>query len=190
MAEMLLGILASQNKPRPDSSSDPLDTSSSNVIQHEDDTAAGSTSAFLDSKLVYTTDEHGQSICKVKVKVKVPKLIVREDGSVIADGEEEKEEEIGVMMGWEEGIMKETVKRLTEGHKNEKEGLKVLNVGFGLGIVRFPLLQEYLANSRPSCRSTPFSSLFRPYHRSTSSLNLIPTSSPTCAQQAGTTNRT
>ncbi|TEB38217.1 arginine methyl transferase [Coprinellus micaceus] len=122
-SEMLLGILASQNKPQPDSSSDPLDTSTSNVVQHTDDTAAGSTSAFLDSKLVYTVDEHGQSICKVKVKAQVPKLIIGEDGS------EEKEEEIGT------GIMKETVRKLTEGHPNEKEGLKVLNVGFGLGII-------------------------------------------------------
>lgn len=137
---MLLGILASQKKPQPDSPPDPLDTSTSNVIQHTDDTAAGSTSAFLDSKLVYTVDEHGQSICKVKVKAQVPKLIIGEDGSVTAGGEEEKEEEIGVMMGWETGIMKEAVRKLTEGHPNEKEGLKVLNIGFGLGIVRFHFL--------------------------------------------------
>lgn len=44
-------------------------------------------------------------------------------------------EEVGVMMGWEEGIMKETVRRLAEDHPNA-EHLTILNVGFGLGIVR------------------------------------------------------
>lgn len=39
-------------------------------------------------------------------------------------------------MGWEEGIMKLSVEKLTEGMKGEDgEGLRVLNVGFGLGIV-------------------------------------------------------
>lgn len=43
-------------------------------------------------------------------------------------------EEIGVMMGWEEDIMCETVKRLYLDHP-KASGLKVLNIGFGLGIV-------------------------------------------------------
>jgi protein arginine N-methyltransferase 2 len=43
-------------------------------------------------------------------------------------------EEIGVMMGWERGIMKETVQKLCQNHDNT-QALKVLNVGFGLGIV-------------------------------------------------------
>lgn len=186
---MLLGILSSQKKPQPDSSSNPLDTSSSNVIQHEDATAAGSTSAFLDSKLVYTTDEHGQSICKVKVRVNVPKLVLAENGSYHPDGEEEREEEIGVMMGWEEGIMKETVKRLTEGHKNEKEGLKVLNVGFGLGIVRVSSLLPPLINLfSHSLRLTVSSRPFPLHHPSTSSSSRTPTFSHICAQPAGTTS--
>lgn len=45
------------------------------------------------------------------------------------------DDEIGVMMGWERGIMKKTVDKLCEGHKNVGN-LKILNVGFGLGIVR------------------------------------------------------
>jgi hypothetical protein len=142
---------------------------------------------------VYTVDEHGQSICKVKVKAQVPKLIIGEDGSVTADGEEEKEEEIGVMMGWETGIMKETVRKLTEGHPNEKEGLKVLNVGFGLGIVRFHFShsQAPSSNAIPLMgRSTRFSSPSPPHRLSMLSSNLILTSSHICAQQGGTTDRT
>jgi len=64
--------------------------------------------------------------------VKVPKIDVSADGQVVEGGEEE----IGVMMGWEQGIMEETVKRLVEGHLKEKSGLTILNIGFGLGIVR------------------------------------------------------
>lgn len=44
------------------------------------------------------------------------------------------EEEVGVMMGWEKGIMEETVHKLCHNHQQSQE-LKVLNVGFGLGIV-------------------------------------------------------
>jgi len=43
-------------------------------------------------------------------------------------------EEIGVMMGWEEGIMRETVRKLCLDHP-KASGLKVLNIGFGLGII-------------------------------------------------------
>lgn len=43
-------------------------------------------------------------------------------------------EEIGVMMGWERGLMKQTVQKLCHNHDNI-QSLKVLNVGFGLGIV-------------------------------------------------------
>jgi protein arginine N-methyltransferase 2 len=44
-------------------------------------------------------------------------------------------DEVGVMMGWEEVIMRETVDRLCHGHPNFSN-LKVLNIGFGLGLVR------------------------------------------------------
>ncbi|KAL1705262.1 S-adenosyl-L-methionine-dependent methyltransferase [Schizophyllum commune] len=101
-AEMLQSLLGSR---APESSSSNL------VIRGEDDTGAASTEEFLKSKLRYTKDEHGQEICMLKIN---------------------EDEEVGVMMGWERGIMEETVKRTTA----ETNGpLKVLNVGFGLGII-------------------------------------------------------
>ncbi|KAH9892483.1 hypothetical protein C8Q73DRAFT_648634 [Cubamyces lactineus] len=84
------------------------------ILKATDTTPAGSTDAFLSTKLEYTKDEHGQEICLVKV----------------AD-----QEEVGVMMGWERGIMQETVHKLCSDHENLNEGLKILNVGFGLGII-------------------------------------------------------
>lgn len=51
------------------------------------------------------------------------------------------EEEVGVMMGWEQGIMEQTVQKLCENHENVSE-LKVLNVGFGLGIVGYSLCKS------------------------------------------------
>lgn len=44
-------------------------------------------------------------------------------------------EEVGVMMGWEQPIMDETVKQLCSGHATGSEGLCILNVGFGLGMI-------------------------------------------------------
>ncbi|KAF7376194.1 hypothetical protein MSAN_00034500 [Mycena sanguinolenta] len=76
-----------------------------------DDTAAASTDAFLSSKLRFIVDEHGQNICMLDV-----------------DGEE-----VGVMMGWERNIMQETVAKFSAGR--EHTGPKILNVGFGLGII-------------------------------------------------------
>lgn len=52
------------------------------VLKAEDNTAAGSTEAFLSSKLHYTRDQHGQEICLLR----------------------EGDKEIGVMMGWEREI--------------------------------------------------------------------------------------
>lgn len=60
----------------------------------------------------YTTDAYGQNICMLEV-----------------DGDQ-----VGVMMGWEEGIMHETVKKLCGDHPN-LPNLRVLNIGFGLGLV-------------------------------------------------------
>ncbi|KAI0769724.1 S-adenosyl-L-methionine-dependent methyltransferase [Trametes elegans] len=105
-SELLLTLLA-KRAPAADS---PLNL----VLKATDSSAAGSPEAFLSSKLEYTKDEHGQEICLVKVS---------------------ETEEVGVMMGWERGIMQETVHRLCAGHENLGEGLKVLNVGFGLGII-------------------------------------------------------
>ncbi|PCH43663.1 arginine methyl transferase [Wolfiporia cocos MD-104 SS10] len=105
-SELLLSLLSS--------SAPPADSSLSLVLKATDTTPAGSTDAFLSSRLHYTTDEHGQEICLVKVN---------------------DDEEVGVMMGWERGIMQETVRKLCTNHEKLDDGLKVLNVGFGLGII-------------------------------------------------------
>ncbi|KAI0300992.1 S-adenosyl-L-methionine-dependent methyltransferase [Multifurca ochricompacta] len=83
------------------------------VLKEEDDTALGSTDNFLSSHLRYTIDAHGQDICLLQVG----------------------DAEIGVMMGWESGIMQETVRKMCEDHPSAEAGLRVLNVGFGLGII-------------------------------------------------------
>ncbi|KAI9060292.1 S-adenosyl-L-methionine-dependent methyltransferase [Trametes sanguinea] len=105
-SELLLTLL----QKRAPAANSPLNI----ILKATDSTPAGSTDAFLSTRLEYTKDEHGQEICLVKV----------------AD-----QEEVGVMMGWERGIMQETVRRLCSDHENLNEGLKVLNVGFGLGII-------------------------------------------------------
>ena len=74
-SELLLRLL-SKNAPEANS---PL----SLILKATDATPAGSTDAFLHTKLEYTKDEHGQDICLVKVN---------------------DQEEVGVMMGWERGI--------------------------------------------------------------------------------------
>lgn len=102
-SELLLSLLSSR-----EISENP----STLILKGEDSTAAGSTDAFLSSKLRFTKDEHDQDICMVQVG----------------------DEEIGVMMGWERDIMKNTVQKLCQNHDNT-QGLKVLNVGFGLGII-------------------------------------------------------
>ncbi|EDQ99484.1 arginine methyl transferase [Laccaria bicolor S238N-H82] len=107
-AEMLLGILNTRSDS--DESMDAEDGAL--ILREKDTTATGSNTVFLESKLRYTVDEHGQEICMLKV------------GG----------EEVGVMMGWEKDIMQETVKKLCDDHPNN-ERLKVLNVGFGLGII-------------------------------------------------------
>lgn len=105
---MLLGLLSS----RDDSSPDP---STNLIFRASDDTAAGSSEKFLSSKLRYTKDENGQDLCFTEV-----------------DGED-----IGVMMGWEMPIMKETVHSIYDS-LSERDNIRVLNVGFGLGIVGGP----------------------------------------------------
>ncbi|KAG7098635.1 hypothetical protein E1B28_000552 [Marasmius oreades] len=101
---MLLGILSSKSRPQ--------SPANSLILNNPDQTAAGSTSTFLKSKLSFVTDDQGQEICVVKAE----------------------NEEIGVMMGWERGIMEETVRALCEGHPN-LAGLRILNIGHGLGII-------------------------------------------------------
>ncbi|KAF8653583.1 hypothetical protein AX16_003861 [Volvariella volvacea WC 439] len=101
-SELVLALLGSKSTEQSES-----------ILQQVDTTGAGSTEAFLASKLRFTTDERGQEICFLTV---------------------EGGEEVGVMMGWERGIMEETVKKLYDGHGKANE-LRVLNVGFGLGII-------------------------------------------------------
>lgn len=93
------------------------------ILKSSDTTAAGSTDEFLSSKLRFTRDEHGQDICLVKAG----------------------DEEVGVMMGWEKQIMTDTVDLLCRDHPRSNEGLKVLNVGFGLGIVGVSVAQRSFA---------------------------------------------
>ena len=52
------------------------------ILREEDTTAAGSTEQFLSSRLCFTHDVHGQEICTVN----------------------SGDEEVGVMMGWEDDI--------------------------------------------------------------------------------------
>jgi protein arginine N-methyltransferase 2 len=54
------------------------------IMKAEDSTPAGSNAAFLEAKLTFKKDDHGQDIC------------------VVNSGAEE----IGVMMGWERPISK------------------------------------------------------------------------------------
>ncbi|KAG9073510.1 Arginine N-methyltransferase 2, partial [Ceratobasidium sp. UAMH 11750] len=82
------------------------------ALRAEDNTAAGSTSTFLASKLLYRTDKNGQEI-----------VVVDAGG-----------EEVGVMMGWERPIMEATVRALCS-PGGDSLGPTVLNIGFGLGII-------------------------------------------------------
>ncbi|KZT28948.1 hypothetical protein NEOLEDRAFT_1057035 [Neolentinus lepideus HHB14362 ss-1] len=88
------------------------------LLKSADASAIGSTSAFLSSPLEFKTDEYDQEICVVTV--------AKDDG---------EPEEVGVMMGWERPIMQETVQRLCGDHPKLNSGLRILNVGFGLGII-------------------------------------------------------
>ncbi|TDL24307.1 arginine methyl transferase [Rickenella mellea] len=103
-SEYMLSLLASRGLQP--------EAQSSLLLRSNDATAAGSSSEFFSSRLRFTTDTNGQEICFVS-----------------AGGQE-----IGVMMGWEREIMRETVKQLCEDNV-KSEGLNVLNVGFGLGII-------------------------------------------------------
>ncbi|KAF8444538.1 arginine methyl transferase [Boletus edulis BED1] len=91
-----------------------VEAPSSLIICQDDESALGSTDAFLASCLQYTKDASGQEICLLKL----------EDG-----------EQVGVMMGWERDIMRKTVDELCSSHPKLDTGLRVLNVGFGLGII-------------------------------------------------------
>lgn len=104
-AELLLNLLSSRGEPPPD-------PSTNMIFQEIDETAAGASANFLSSEMRYTKDEFGQDICFVNVNG----------------------EDIGVMMGWETPIMTETVQIIYDSIP-ERDNLRVLNVGFGLGII-------------------------------------------------------
>jgi protein arginine N-methyltransferase 2 len=110
------------------------ETPTSLILHSVDDSAAGSTDTFLSSHLIFKKDERGQDICLVQAG----------------------DSEVGVMMGWETQIMEETAKELCETHENLQAGLKVLNVGFGLGIIDnlfqslpTPPLQHFIIEAHP-----------------------------------------
>ncbi|KAH9930378.1 hypothetical protein B0H21DRAFT_761556 [Amylocystis lapponica] len=105
-SELLLALLSSRSPS--------ADSSLARVLKATDVTPAGSTDAYLSSRLKFTIDDHGQEICLLRIN---------------------EEEEVGVMMGWEREIMEETVHKLCDDHKSLNDGLKVLNIGFGLGII-------------------------------------------------------
>ncbi|KAF8585894.1 hypothetical protein K439DRAFT_1409609 [Ramaria rubella] len=87
--------------------------SSPNVLRNFDEGPFGSTDAFLTSRLLFSKDAHGQEIC-----------------SVVSG-----EDTVGVMMGWERNIMQTTVQKLCGTHPSRLLGLRILNIGFGLGII-------------------------------------------------------
>ncbi|ODN89667.1 arginine N-methyltransferase 2 [Cryptococcus wingfieldii CBS 7118] len=85
------------------------------ILRAEDSTSAGDNLVFLKSQLTWDVGKDGKE------------RVLDADGN-------------GVMMGWEEPLMVEHVRYLTEGHPKmqlgeEGEGMSILNVGFGLGIV-------------------------------------------------------
>lgn len=86
--------------------------SASLILQNVESSALASADVFLESKLRFVTDKNGQKVCLL-----------------VVDGEE-----VGVMMGWERTIMHRTVEELCRDHP-KASALRVLNVGFGLGIV-------------------------------------------------------
>ncbi|THH07221.1 hypothetical protein EW145_g3532 [Phellinidium pouzarii] len=102
-----------------------LDTPSSLILRTNDTAAAASSTEFLNSRLKFTKDVNGQDVCLVK-----------------AGGAD-----IGVMMGWERGIMQETVKKLCSDVDDE---YSVLNIGFGLGIsLPIPPKQHFIIEAHP-----------------------------------------
>jgi hypothetical protein len=79
------------------------------------------------------------------------------------------------------GVQKvqDTVSKLCDEHQNLSEGLKVLNIGFGLGIVRYQssIFRNLFSshNQVEHHRSTPSSSHCGRLHLSMLSSSLIPT---------------
>lgn len=137
-AEMLRAVLEAANSSDDSEAGDEdaemgvtegtADAVSNDVPEEQKLSTASDNATFLASRLVFTHDSRGQPI------------------ALDAEGN-------GVMMGWESGIMQATARRMCEsawadrgGRKwdelvkeedeGEREPLRVMNVGFGLGIVR------------------------------------------------------
>lgn len=128
------------------------DSSTTLILRDIDETAAGSSESFLSSRLRYTKDETSQDICFVNVNG----------------------EDIGVMMGWETPIMLETVQSVYDSLP-ERDNLKVLNVGFGLGIVSNQVSRQGVNLLKSVCpRLTGCSKLSPLRLHNMSSLNLTP----------------
>jgi len=84
-------------------------------VKPVDPTSAGDNHTFLRSKLTWDVGEDGKE------------RVLDEDGN-------------GVMMGWEEPLMVahvNAVKEKLKGKMESGEGVSVLNIGFGLGIVSY-----------------------------------------------------
>ncbi|WWC67220.1 uncharacterized protein I206_101127 [Kwoniella pini CBS 10737] len=118
-SEMLHHALAGPSSPQSDSST--------NIkLKAEDKTSAGDNLTFLKSQLTWNIGDDGKE------------RVLDADGN-------------GVMMGWEEPLMIEHVRYMTNDHPNAQpsaEGMTILNVGFGLGIVD-RLFQQTQSSSHP-----------------------------------------
>ncbi|KAL1406925.1 Arginine N-methyltransferase 2 [Vanrija albida] len=83
------------------------------TLRAQDDSSAGDNLAFLASELTWETGADGRE------------RVLDADGN-------------GVMMGWEEPLMREHVRLMTADHpkaNGANGGMSILNVGYGLGIV-------------------------------------------------------
>lgn len=186
-AEMLRAVIESASRGEEDDDGDgsssamAVDAAPESSASAQKLSTASDNATFLSSRLHFTTDSRGQAV------------------ALDAEGN-------GVMMNWEDGIMRRTVEAFArEGGwesrkgrqrgelvKEEDEGarepLKVLNVGFGLGIASrcppppHPGVRR-LTRADSAHRSTPTSSPTRP--RPTSSSSRTWTSSPLPGKTAG-----
>lgn len=116
MRKMMGGDAESEDDEVEEASPEEVGADEQNATQQHKLSTAGSNKTFLASRLKYEVDAQGQEIC------------------VDAEGN-------GVMMGWEREIMETTARLLCVDSQGTPrtvadQGLRVLNVGFGLGIVR------------------------------------------------------
>ncbi|KAK4687603.1 type IV protein arginine methyltransferase, partial [Tremellales sp. Uapishka_1] len=101
------------------------------TLRNEDDTSAGDNLKFLRSSLTWETGDDGKE------------RVLDEDGNgyvgVELDANSLADQCLPrVMMGWEEPLMVEHVRYMTESHPDAQPGaagMSILNVGYGLGIV-------------------------------------------------------